>query len=374
MTNKPSPVPFIDLKAQYQALKPEIDANIQKVLDHGQFVMGPEVDELEKKLAQYLGCKQALACSSGTDAAIIAMMALGIGPGDEVIMPGFSFIATAETVVLVGAKPVLVDIDPHTYNIDIHQIEAGLSEKTRAIVPVGLYGQAADMDEINALAKKYNLHVIEDAAQSFGAPYKSGKSGALSLVGCTSFFPAKPLGCYGDGGAIFTNDDSLAEAMKEIRVHGQKSRYYHTRIGVNGRFDTLQAAIMLPKLERFGWEVEQREKWARRYSEKLAPLSSEGLVLPFVKEDRASVWAQYSLRVPGRETFQKTLAEHSVPTSVHYPSTMADQPAYRERVRALPLPESERAAREVVSLPIYPDMTEEIQDRVVAAIFKHFGA
>ncbi len=366
-------IPFIDLKAQYLALKPQIDANIQKVLDHGQFIMGPEVEALEQGLADYLGCRYALACSSGTDAAIIAMMALGIGPGDEVIIPGFSFIATAETVVLVGATPVLVDIEPRSYNINVNEIAKAITERTRAIVPVGLYGQPADMDEINDLAQKHNLYVIEDAAQSFGAPYKSGKSGALGQVGCTSFFPAKPLGCYGDGGAIFTEDEALAEAMREIRVHGQKSRYFHTRIGVNGRFDTLQAAVMLPKLERFGWEVEQRQKWAQRYSEQLEPLTDKGFVLPWVASDRSSVWAQYTLRVPDRQAFQKTLSEQSIPTSIHYPSTMAEQPAYVEKIRCLPLPESEKASREVISLPIYPDMSEDIQDQVIQAIFKHFS-
>lgn len=270
-------LPFIDLKSQYHQLKSEIDAQIQSVLQHGQYVMGPEMEQLEKLLAQYTGAKHAITCSSGTDAAVIAMMALGIGPGDEVITSAFSFFASAESIVLVGATPVLIDIDPVTYNLDPKLLEAAITPKTKAIQPVSLYGQASDMDEINAIAKRHKLFVIEDAAQSFGSAYKGNKSCNLSDVGVTSFFPAKPLGCYGDGGAIFTNDDALAKAMKEIRVHGQTERYLHPRIGVNGRLDTLQCAILIPKLKNLDWEIEQRNKLANEYHNAFEPLMKKGV-------------------------------------------------------------------------------------------------
>ena len=260
-------IPFIDLKAQYQALKPSVDARIQRVLDHGQYIMGPEVAELEEKLAQYTGAKHCITVASGTEALLISLMALGIGPGDEVITTPFTFVATAEVIVLLGATPVFVDIEADTCNIDASLIEAAITPKTKAIMPVSLYGQPADMDEINAIAARHgNIAVIEDAAQSFGADYKGRKSCNLSTIGCTSFFPSKPLGCYGDGGAIFTNDDALAKAMREIRVHGQERRYVHTRIGVGGRMDTLQCAVVLAKLERFAWEVEQRLAIGQRYN------------------------------------------------------------------------------------------------------------
>lgn len=366
-------IPFIDLKAQYQALREPIQTQIQTVLEHGQFIMGPEVEQLERKLAEFAGVKHAVTCASGTDAAVIAMMAMGIGPGDEVICPAFSFIATAETVVLVGATPVYVDVDPRTYNLDVRALEQALSPKTKAIQPVSLYGQPADMDAINTFAKKHGLRVIEDAAQSFGALYKSKRSCNLSEVGVTSFFPAKPLGCYGDGGAAFTNDDALAEAMREVRVHGQKARYYHTRIGVNGRLDTLQCAILIPKLERFGWELEQRDRWAKRYNHAFTKLETKDVVLPLVTADCTSSWAQYTLQVPKREAFQKELQAKGVPTAVHYPRTMADQPAYQNLGRTLNIDVSRRLAETVVSLPLYPDMNEDIQDYVIETVLNHFA-
>lgn len=258
-------VPFIDLKTQYKALKENIDARIQKVLDHGAFVNGPEVIECEKVMSQFVGSKHALACSSGTDALVIPLMALGIGSGDEVITTAFSFIATAETIVLAGAKPVYVDIDPKTFNLDPKLVEKAITSKTKAIMPVSLYGQMAAMDELLAIAKKHNLHLIEDAAQSFGAIYKGQRSCSMGTAGGTSFFPAKPLGCYGDGGAIFTNDDQLAKVMREIREHGSETRYYHTRLGLNGRLDTIQCAILLAKMERYAWEIEQRNRVANEY-------------------------------------------------------------------------------------------------------------
>ncbi len=366
-------IPFIDLKAQYQALREPIQNRIQKVLDHGLFVMGPEAEELESLLAKFTGVKHAIACSSGTDAAILAFMALGIGPGDEVICPAFSFIATAETVLLVGATPVYVDIDSQTYNLDVRQLEKALSPKTKAIQPVSLYGQPADMDEINAFAKRHGLFVIEDGAQSFGAHYKNGRSCGVSLIGVTSFFPAKPLGCYGDGGAAFTNDDKLAEAMREVRNHGQKTRYYHTRLGINGRLDTLQCAILIPKLERFPWELEQRTRVAMRYNQAFRELNGKGIVLPILAKDRTSSWAQYTLQVPKRDAFQKAMTEKGIPTAVHYPRTMPDQPAYTSNGRTLNIEISRKMADLVVSLPLFPDMSNEQQDYVIEQVMRYFA-
>ena len=360
-------IPFIDLKAQYQALKPAIDARIQKVLDHGQYIMGPEVRELEERLEAYTGARHCITVASGTEALLIALMALGIKPGDEVITTPFTFVATAEVIVLLGAVPVFVDIEPDTCNIDASKIEAAITPRTRAIMPVSLYGQPADMDEINAIAARYNLPVIEDAAQSFGADYKSRKSGNLSAIGCTSFFPSKPLGCYGDGGAIFTHDDALATAMREIRVHGQERRYVHTRVGVGGRMDTLQCAIVLAKLERFDWEVEQRLKIGARYNELLA-----GMV-PVVTQrpDRTSVFAQYTVFVDKRDEVQETLKQAGIPTAVHYPVPLHLQPAYRGGCRVhCEVETAERMARRVMSLPMSPDLSEDDQKYIEAIVQK----
>lgn len=359
-------IPFIDLKAQFNALKGPIEKRIQTVLDHCQFILGPEVDELEKALAKFVGVKHAVTAGSGTDAAIMALMAAGVGPGDEVIVPAFSFIATAEVIVLIGATPVYVDVEEDTANIDVRKIEAAITPKTKAIHPVSLYGQPADFDEINSLAKKHKLVVIEDAAQSFGALYKGKRSCALTTLSATSFFPAKPLGCYGDGGAVFTDDDQLATALKEIRVHGQSARYYHTRVGINGRLDTLQCAILLPKLERFSWELEQRSRIAERYNKAFGELKD--VKVPVLRPQRTSAWAQYTLQLPNREQFQKRLSEKGVPTAVHYPRTMCDQPAYQANGRIVSDQVSKKLADTVVSLPLYPDMTDEIQDRVIEAV------
>ena len=365
-------IPFVDLKTQYQALKTSIDARIHKVLDHGAFINGPEVQELETKLAAHTGAKYALSCASGTDALLVPLMALGVGSGDEVITTAFSFIATAETICLAGAKPIYVDIDPSSYNIDVSKIEKAITSKTKAIMPVSLYGQIADMDEINAIAKKHNLFVIEDSAQSFGASYKGKKSGNVSLVGGTSFFPAKPLGCYGDGGAIFTSDENLFKIMKEIREHGSESRYHHTRLGVNARLDTLQCAILLAKLERYDWEVDQRQRIGNRYNQAFSEIKKDGFKIPTIKSDRLSVWAQYTLAVTDRSTFQKKLTDAGVPTSIHYPRTMPDQPWYKEHTAdpKADLNHARWAAEHVISLPLYPDMTNDIQDRVIEAVLK----
>ncbi len=365
-----SQVPFIDLKAQYRAIKEKVDARIQKVLDHAAYVNGPEVVECENALAEYTGSKYALACASGTDALLIPMMALGIGPGDEVITTPFSFIATAETIILAGATPIYVDIDPATFNIDVKKIESAITPRTKAIVPVSLYGQIPDMDAINALGKKHNLFVIEDAAQSFGATYKNQKSCNVSLVSGTSFFPSKPLGCFGDGGAIFTNDEKLLVAMKEIREHGSEKRYYHTRLGINGRLDTLQCAILLAKLERFPWEVIQRQRIAERYTQAFSSIKAEGFSTPKVAPEGTCVWAQYTLIVKNRDEFQKKLSDKGIPTSVHYPKIMPDQPWYKANSKTPPMDwtVSRWAADHVISLPMYPDMTEAIQDQIIKAL------
>jgi UDP-2-acetamido-2-deoxy-ribo-hexuluronate aminotransferase len=364
-------VPFIDLKTQYLALKDSIQTRINKVLDSGAYINGPEVAELEKKLAEHTGVKYAIACASGTDALLIPLMGLGIGPGDEVITTAFSFIATAETIVLAGAKPVYCDIDPKTFNIDTTKIEKLITAKTKAIMPVSLYGQIADMDEINAIAKKHNLHVIEDLAQSYGAKYKGKRSGSLSIAGGTSFYPAKPLGCYGDGGAIFTSDDNLYKAMKEIKEHGSEARYYHTRLGVNGRLDTIQCAVLLAKMERYDWEVEQRQKIGNYLTEKLSVIKTPGFSVPLVKSDRDSVWAQYTVMVPDRPTFQKKMQELGVPTVVHYPRIMPDQPWYKEHTTQKDdWAHSRFAAEHVVSLPMYPDMDRATQDKIIDSVIK----
>lgn len=345
---------FIDLKTQYKELKNTVNQRIQKVLDHGQYIMGPEVKELEDALGTYTGAKHCITVASGTEALLISLMAIGVKPGDEVITTPFSFIATAEVIVLLGAKPVFVDIEPDTCNINASLIEAKITERTKAIMPVSLYGQPADMDEINAIAEKHGLVVIEDAAQSFGATYKGKKSCNLSTIGCTSFFPSKPLGCYGDGGAIFTSDDSLAQAMREIRVHGQSRRYVHTRIGVGGRMDTLQCAIVLAKLERFDWEIEQRIKLGDRYNQ----LLQNKLPTVTQRPDRTSVFAQFTVFVENRDKVQADLKEKGIPTAVHYPVPMHLQPAYADLCCSECCPEAVKAAERVMSLPMYPDMEE----------------
>ena len=357
-------IPFIDLRHQYQALKPEIQARINTVLEHGQYIMGPEVRELEERLETYTQVKHCITVASGTEALLIALMAIGIKPGDEVITTPFTFVATAEVIVLLGAVPVFVDIEPDTCNIDAGKIEAAITRKTKAIMPVSLYGQPADMDEINAVAERHNLPVIEDAAQSFGSEYKGRKSGNLSTIGCTSFFPSKPLGCYGDGGAIFTNDDILAIAMREIRVHGQERRYVHTRIGVGGRMDTLQCAILLAKFERFDWEVEQRLKIGRRYNELLA-----GKVeIVTQRPDRTSVFAQYTVFVENRGQLQEKLKNLGIPTAVHYPIPLNEQPAYRHLCCPDCTPISKQRASQVMSLPMSADLTDIAQDSIVRAV------
>ncbi|MEJ2895443.1 DegT/DnrJ/EryC1/StrS family aminotransferase [Bordetella avium] len=358
---------FIDLKKQYQALRDPINTRIQQVLDHGQYIMGPEVKELETALSAYTGAKHCITVASGTEALLIALMALGIKAGDEVITTSFTFVATAEVIALLGAVPVFVDVEPDTCNIRVDEIEARITPRTKAIIPVSLYGQCGDMDEVNAIADKYGITVIEDAAQSFGATYKGKKSCNLSTIGCTSFFPSKPLGCYGDGGALFTNDDALAQAMREIRVHGQSTRYYHTRIGVGGRMDTLQCAVVLGKLERFDWEVEQRLRIGARYQALLADLPA-GARTVTVRPDRDSVWAQFTVIVPNRAAVVEQLKAAGIPTAIHYPRPIHKQPAYEHFASEHGTPNSDLLADQVLSLPMHPDLDEATQDKIVAVL------
>ncbi len=357
-------IPFVDLKSQYQKLKPQIDAAIQRVLDHGQFILGPEVAELEERLAAYTGAKRCISVANGTDALQIALMALGVGWGDEVITPGFTYIATAETVALLGAKPVYVDIDARTYNLDPALLEAAITPKTRAIVPVSLYGQCADFDVINAIAARYGIPVIEDAAQSFGASYKGRKSCNLSTIGCASFFPSKPLGCYGDGGAIFTSDDDLAKVIRQIARHGQDRRYHHVRVGVNSRLDTLQAAILLPKLAILDEELAQRQQVAARYRCLLNEVGVQ--TTPFVEPHNVSAWAQYTVRVPSRDAVQKAMSDAGVPTVVHYPIPLNRQPAVKDAEALLPV--GDEVAGQVMSLPMSPNLSTSDQQRVVQVL------
>ena len=356
---------FIDLAAQQQRIKSEIDANIQKVLTHGKYILGPEVTELEEKLAAYTGAKYCITCANGTDALQIALMALGIGPGDEVITPGFTYIATAETVALLGAKPVYVDVYENTYNLNVELLEAAITDKTKAIIPVSLYGQCADYDAINAIAAKHNITVIEDGAQSFGATYKGRKSGNLTSISCTSFFPSKPLGCYGDGGAIFTSDDELAKIIRQVARHGQDRRYHHIRVGVNSRLDTLQAAILLPKLAILDDEMRLRQEVAANYQKEFAAVGFTGT--PYIEAHNVSAYAQFTVRVPNRDTVQAKLKEAGIPTAVHYPIPLNKQPAVASDI-ALPI--GDKVAEEVMSLPMHPYLSLNQIEQVCRAIRK----
>jgi len=362
-------IEFIDLKAQQALIKGQIAAGIQRVLEHGQYILGPEVAELEEKLAAFVGARYCISVANGTDALQIAQMAFGIGPGDEVITPGFTYIATAETVALLGAKPVYVDVDPRTYNLDPALLEAAITPRTKAIIPVSLYGQCADMDAINAIASRRGIPVIEDAAQSFGATYKSKRSCNLTTVGCTSFFPSKPLGCYGDGGAIFTNDDELAKVLRQIARHGQDRRYHHVRVGVNSRLDTLQAAILLPKLELFPRELELREHAAQRYARLLG---EAGITAPFVEDYNRSAWAQFTVQVGSRERVQAHLKGAGIPTAVHYPIPLNRQPAVKDEVASLPV--GDAVAQKVMSLPMHPYLGVAEQATIIQALQESLGA
>ena len=367
-------IEFIDLKAQQARIKVQLDAAIARVLQHGQYILGPEVVELEEKLAAYTGAKHCITVANGTDALQIAQMALSIGPGDEVITPGFTYIATAETVALLGAKPVYVDIDPRTYNLNPALLQAAITPRTKAIIPVSLYGQCADFDAINAIAAQHGIPVIEDAAQSFGATYKGRKSCNLSTIACTSFFPSKPLGCYGDGGAIFTNDDALAKVMRQIARHGQDRRYHHVRVGVNSRLDTLQAAILLTKLSIFDEEMALRQQVAERYAALLPPPPREGggggegenITTPYIEPHNTSAWAQYTIRVNNRDAVQEKLKAAGIPTAVHYPIPLNRQPAVADPAAQLPV--GDALAQRVLSLPTHPYLDKDSIARIVQVI------
>lgn len=358
---------FIDLKTQQDRVRSQIEDNIKKVLDHGKYIMGPEIFELEKRLAEFVGVKHCIGVSSGTDALLIAMMAMDIGPGDEVITTPFTFIATGEMIALLGAKPVFVDIDPKTYNIDPLKIKEAISTRTKAIIPVSLYGQCADFDAINAIADKHGIPVIEDAAQSLGATYKGRQSCNLSTIGCTSFFPSKPLGGYGDSGACFTNDDNLAKVMKELRVHGQDRRYHHPRVGINGRMDTLQAAILLPKLDIFSDEIGSRGEIGARYSSMIKN-TCQRVVPPYIEPGNTSVFAQYTVLVNNRGEVLARFKEAGIPTAVHYPVPLNKQPALQTSEFNLSV--AEELSDKVMSLPMHPYLSEADQNRVVEILGK----
>jgi UDP-2-acetamido-2-deoxy-ribo-hexuluronate aminotransferase len=356
---------FIDLKQQYRLYKAETDERMQRVLAHGQFIMGPEIAELEQALAQYVGVKHCISVSSGTASLEIALRALGIGAGDEVLTVPFTWISSAEVIGLVGARPVFVDIEPASYNINIDLLETAITPRTKALLPVSLFGQMPDYECINAIAAKHRLAVIEDGAQSFGATRNGRRSCGLTTIGSTSFFPAKPLGCYGDGGALFTNDDSLAEKMKALRTHGGLKRHHHPWLGTNGRFDTLQAAVLLAKLPHFDAEVSARERIGARYSNRL----NGSCVAPSVAPGNTHVYAQYTIRLPARDQTAERLKGEGIPTAVYYPKCLHEQPVFADLGYEWgDFPESEKASREVLSLPMHPFLSEAEQDKVIAAI------
>lgn len=361
-------IAFFDLAAQQARLKAEIDSNIATVLAHGKYILGPEVSMLEERLCEYTGAKYCITCANGTDALQVALMAIGVGPGDEVITPAFSYIATAEATALLGAKPVYVDIDPVSFNIDPSLIEEKITTKTKAIIPVSLYGQPADFNAINRIAEKHNLIVIEDAAQSFGAEQDGQKSCNLSDIACTSFFPTKPLGCYGDGGAIFTSDDNLAKLTRQIARHGQEKRYYHTRLGVNSRLDTIQAAVLLAKLSILDAEIALRDNLARKYTKSLEEYNN--IKCPTILDGNRSAWAQYTLRISDRDALQQRMKSCGVPTTVHYPMPLNKQPAVCDN--SLRFQNGDVISDQVLSLPMHSYMRKHDVARVIKSIKDFF--
>ena len=358
---------FIDLKSQQALIRSKIDQRIETVLEHGRYIMGPEVIDLEKRLADYVGVKHCIGASSGTDTLLIAMMALGIGPGDEVITVPYTWISTAEMIALLGAKPVFVDIDEKTWNMDATQLEAVITDKTKAIMPVGIYGQTADMTAINEIAARHgNLPVIEDAAQSFGATHHGKKSCSLSTIGSTSFFPSKPLGCYGDGGALFTDDDDLAESMRQIRVHGQAKKHHHPVLGLNGRLDTIQAAILLEKIEIFDDEIKKRQQVAAAYG---AGMKNDAVSLPKVGEGNTSVYAQYTILSPERDELSASLKAVDVPSVSYYAVPLHLQPVFDSLGHQVgDFPVAEKVADQGISLPMNPYLTDREIETVCAAL------
>lgn len=351
-------VDFANLGRHTSAIREELDEAIARVIDSSSFILGSEVDQLERELEDFCGASHAITCSSGTDALLLSLMAIGIGSGDEVITTPYTFIATAEVIALLGATPVFVDIDPVTFNLDPNKMERAISPRTKAVIPVGLYGQSPDMDEINELSGEHGLEVIEDGAQSFGAEYRGRKSGDLSPIGCTSFFPAKPLGCFGDGGAVFCREESVAEKIRSLRVHGQSQRYIHEDIGIGGRLDALQAAVLRVKLKHYKKDIEGRQRVATWYGKYLS--ETEGVVLPKVMHDRSSVWAQYTIRLKSRDHVAKKLKDNGVPTAIHYPKPLHLQPCFKDLgYKEGDFPAAEVVSEEVLSLPMNPCLLED---------------
>lgn len=367
-------IPFADLKSQYESYKAEIDKAVLDVMASSMYIMGPEVEKLEKNLASYVGARHALSVSSGTDALLLALMAYGIKEGDEVITTPFTFIATAEVIALVGAKPVFADIDEKTYNLDIEKVKPLINEKTKAIIPVSLYGLPADMDKFYELTKNTNIKLIEDACQSFGATDNGKYSCNYNSLGCTSFFPSKPLGCYGDGGAVFTNDDKEAEILSNLRNHGQVARYKHKYIGINGRLDAMQAAILNVKLAHFKEEIARRIEIGNNYTKKIKAAykgDAADIITPFIPDGKVSVYAQYSVRVKNREEVAKKLNEAGIPTAIHYPIPLHMQECYAGcGFKEGDLPVSEKVSKEIMSLPMSAFLKDDDQDFIVETLCK----
>jgi UDP-2-acetamido-2-deoxy-ribo-hexuluronate aminotransferase len=366
-------IDFIDLKTQQDRIRPDLERRMTRVLQHGRYIMGPEVAELEDVLGAYVGVKHCIAVASGTDSLLIAMMALGIGPGDEVITVPYAWISTAEMIALLGARPVFVDIDPHTFNLDPELLEAAITPRTKAIMPVSIYGQCPEFDSINEISAQHGLPVIEDAAQSFGASYRGRRSCGLSTIGSTSFFPSKPLGCYGDGGALFTENDDLAERMRQIRVHGQRNKHEHTAIGVNGRLDTLQAAVVLAKMQVFDAECQARRRVAREYRARLTEFS-EFVQLPFVPKHNESVYAQYTVLVGDRDRVRQALSSESIPSMAYYILPLHLQPAFTSLNQCRgDFPVAEQIAEQCLSLPMSPWLSTTNVQRIAAALKRAVG-
>lgn len=356
---------FINFEKQYRRLQPGVNQAIERVLESNCYIMGPEVVALEERLATFAGVKHCIGVSNGSDALLIAMLVLGVGPGDEVITPAFSFIAVAEMAVLIGAKPVFIDVDPRTYHLDVRLLEGLITEKTKAIVPVSLYGQCADYDAINAIAARHQIPVIDDAAQSFGATYKGRSAGGLSTITCTSFYPTKPLGCYGDGGACFTDDDVLAEAMRQCRHHGQSAGYQHDRLGMTGRLDAMQAVILFEKMKIFEDEIKRRQAAAAQYDTLLADVAT----VPYIEPHNTSAYAQYTIQIDDRDACRARLQEAGIPTAIHYPKPIYQQAAYRHLVPAgFSLPVTELLCERVLSLPMHPYLEQAEIEQVAKMI------
>jgi UDP-2-acetamido-2-deoxy-ribo-hexuluronate aminotransferase len=361
-------IDFANLQLQYQKYKLDIDTKIHSVLNKSNYIMGEEIVELERSLEKFTGSKYAITCSSGTDALLLAMMAMEINPGDEIITSPFTFISSAETISFIKAKPIFVDIESDTFNINVNLIEAAITKKTKAIMPVSLFGQPADMDAIYSIAKKYNLKVIVDGAQSFGSIYKNKTDSNHGDISCTSFFPAKPLGCYGDGGAIFTNDEGYAKKIKMLRVHGQNKRYYHKYIGMGGRMDTMQAAILLAKIPYYKEELQRRNNLALSYSSSL-----EGLIeTPTIKLNRTSAWAQYTVRVNNRDIIRDKLKSVGIPTAVYYPLPLHLQECFSYlNYTKNDFPVSQKAAKEVMSIPMNAFFSDTEVDYIIEKLKKN---